>query len=119
VKYDGMTVLMAAWLRTLEDENRWLKMLLAESMLDVSALRDLLGKLTRSVERYAVVEKLMADYGSKRRACRLIGVNRSKWQYDSLCVDDDAVREPTREIANVRRRLQPIISIDRSRTVAS
>ena len=34
----------AARLRALEDENRRLKRLLAESMLDVSALKDLLGK---------------------------------------------------------------------------
>ena len=31
-------------LKALEDENRRLKKLLAESMLDVSALKDLLGK---------------------------------------------------------------------------
>jgi len=31
-------------LKTLEDENRRLKKLLAESMLDVAALKDLLGK---------------------------------------------------------------------------
>jgi putative transposase len=31
-------------LRTLEDENRRLKKLLAEAMLDVSALKGLLGK---------------------------------------------------------------------------
>ncbi len=43
-KYGGMTVSEAARLRTLEDENRRLKKLLAESMLDVSALKDLLGK---------------------------------------------------------------------------
>ena len=43
-EYGGMTVSEAARLRTLEDENRRLKKLLAESMLDVSALRDLLGK---------------------------------------------------------------------------
>ena len=35
---------MIARLRALEDENRRLKKLLAESMLDVSALKDLLGK---------------------------------------------------------------------------
>ncbi len=38
------TVSEAARLRALEDENRRLKKLLAESMLDVSALKDLLGK---------------------------------------------------------------------------
>ena len=43
-KYSGMTVSDAQKLRTLEDENRRLKKLLAESMLDVSALKDLLGK---------------------------------------------------------------------------
>ena len=39
-----MTVSEAARLRTLEHENRRLKTLLAESMLDVSALKDLRGK---------------------------------------------------------------------------
>jgi putative transposase len=43
-KYGGLTVSDAARLRALEDENRRLKKLLAESMLDVSALKDLLGK---------------------------------------------------------------------------
>ncbi len=43
-KYGGLTVSDAARLRGLEDENRRLKKLLAESMLDVSALKDLLGK---------------------------------------------------------------------------
>jgi len=57
------------------------------------------------VERYAAVEKLMADHGfSERRACRLIGVNRSAWQYEPLCGKDDAVRARMREIANERRR---------------
>ncbi|GHH16769.1 transposase [Sphingomonas glacialis] len=43
-KYGGLTVSDAARLRALEDENRRLKKLLAKSMLDVSALKDLLGK---------------------------------------------------------------------------
>lgn len=43
-KYGGMEVSDAQKLKTLEDENRRLKKLLAESMLDVSALKDLLGK---------------------------------------------------------------------------
>ncbi len=63
-KYGGMTELEPAPLRTLEDENRRLKKLLAESMLEGSALKDLLEKLTRSAERYAAVEKLMADHAS-------------------------------------------------------
>ena len=39
-----MTVSEAPRLRALEDENRRLKKLLAESMLDVSALKGLLAK---------------------------------------------------------------------------
>jgi len=39
-KYSGMSVSDAQKLKTLEDENRRLMMLLAESMLDVSALKD-------------------------------------------------------------------------------
>ena len=43
-KYSGMSVSDAQKLKTLEDESRRLKKLLAESMLDVAALKDLLGK---------------------------------------------------------------------------
>ena len=43
-KYGGMTPSDAAKLKALEDENRRLKKLLAEAMLDVAALKDVLGK---------------------------------------------------------------------------
>jgi len=43
-KYGGMEISDAQKLKTLEDESQRLKKLLAESMLDVSALKDLLGK---------------------------------------------------------------------------
>jgi putative transposase len=43
-KYGGLEVSEARRLRALEDENRRLKRLLAESMLDNAALKDLLGK---------------------------------------------------------------------------
>ncbi len=43
-KYGGMDVSDAKRLKALEDENARLKKLLAESMLDASALRDLLSK---------------------------------------------------------------------------
>jgi putative transposase len=63
-KYGRLTVFDAARLRALEDGSRRLKKLLAESILDVSALEDFLAKkLTRFAERYAAVEKLMADHG--------------------------------------------------------
>jgi putative transposase len=43
-KYGGMEVSDAKRLKALEDENAKLKKLLAESMLDVSTLREMLGK---------------------------------------------------------------------------
>jgi len=43
-KYGGMEVSDAKRLKALEDENRRLKKLLAESMLDNAALKDILGK---------------------------------------------------------------------------
>ena len=43
-KFGGMDASMMSQMKALEDENRRLKKLLAESMLDVSALKDLLGK---------------------------------------------------------------------------
>jgi putative transposase len=43
-KYGGMEVSDARRLKALEDENRRLKKLLAESMLDASTLKEMLGK---------------------------------------------------------------------------
>ena len=43
-KFGGMDVSDAKRLKALEDENAKLKKLLAETMLDVSALRELLSK---------------------------------------------------------------------------
>ena len=43
-KFGGMEVSDARKLKALEEENRKLKKLLAESMLDVSTLREMLGK---------------------------------------------------------------------------
>ena len=43
-KYGGMDVSEAKRLRALEEENRKLKKLLAESMLDQAALKELLSK---------------------------------------------------------------------------
>ena len=42
-KYSGMTVSEAKRLKALEDENAKLKRLLAEQMLDMAAMKDLLG----------------------------------------------------------------------------
>jgi len=43
-KHGGLEVSEARRLKSLEDENRWLKKLLAEAMLDNAARKDILGK---------------------------------------------------------------------------
>ena len=43
-KYSGMTVSEAKRLKALEDENAKLKRLLAEQMLDIAAMKELLSK---------------------------------------------------------------------------
>jgi putative transposase len=43
-RYGGMEVSDARQLKSLEDENRRLKKLLAESMLDAATLKEMLGK---------------------------------------------------------------------------
>src|ERR1700676_3494640 len=47
-KYGGLVGAEARRLRSLEDETRRLKKLLAESMLDNAALKDLLGKTSEA-----------------------------------------------------------------------
>jgi len=52
-----------------------------------------------------VVKQVITDHGySERRACRLIGVDRTAFQYRALRPDDTGVRERLRELANERRR---------------
>lgn len=43
-KFGGMEVSKARWLKGLEEENAKLKCLLADAMLDVSTLKEMLGK---------------------------------------------------------------------------
>jgi len=74
----GLAVSGAARLRALEAENRRLKKLLAESMLDVSALKDLLEKTHAVCGTLRCRGEADGRYSfSERRACRLVGVNRS------------------------------------------
>jgi putative transposase len=52
-----------------------------------------------------VVERVIGDHGyTERRACRLIGVDRTAFQYQPKRGTDDAVRARLHELANERRR---------------
>ena len=105
-KYGGLKVSEARRLKSLEDENRRLKKLLAEAMLDNAALKDLLGKnvLKPAAQRLAA-SRVMERHGlSQRHACRLVGIDRSTLRYQGKRPDDGALRQRLRELAAERRR---------------
>ncbi|WP_139307446.1 IS3 family transposase [Rhodovulum sp. ES.010] len=105
-KYGGMTVSEAKRLKALEDENAKLKKLLAEQMLDLAAMRELVFKkvVTPVVKREAVAH-LKARFGlSERRACQIAGADRKTIRYRSQRAPDTELRGRLRELANERRR---------------
>jgi len=81
-KYSGMSVSDAQKLEAL-DENRRLKKLLAQSMLDISALKDFLGKTDRAAARRAAVLRLVAERGRPSRSVTA-AFARSGWSRPKL-----------------------------------
>ncbi len=75
-----MEVSEARRLKALQDENAKLKRLLAESVMDVSTLKELLEKKPRDA-RFAAGSRDLGDYetgllaAAGQRACRLIGMD--------------------------------------------
>ncbi|MBU9700185.1 IS3 family transposase [Rhodobacteraceae bacterium HSP-20] len=105
-KYSGMTVSEAKRLKALEDENAKLKRLLAEQMLDMAAMKELLSKkLVTPVAKREAVAHLKAHLGlSERRACQIAGADRKMVRYQSQRAPDTALRGRLRDLANERRR---------------
>jgi putative transposase len=105
-RYGGMEVSEAKRLKQLEDENAKLKRLLAEQMMDVATLREMLGKkLLRPSSRRSAVTWAMTEKGySQRRACRLVGIDPRIHRYRSSRPDDAGLRTRLRELSGERRR---------------
>ncbi|MFP3801312.1 IS3 family transposase [Paraburkholderia sp. SIMBA_027] len=106
-KFGGMTVSDAQRLKELEQENGKLKRLLAESMLDNSALKDLLfAKIASPQAKREAVQILMTERAmGVTRACGLVGISRSLFQYASRRqVDDEALTGRMMAIAAQKRR---------------
>ncbi|WP_410052808.1 IS3 family transposase [Bradyrhizobium sp. SZCCHNPS2010] len=105
-KFGGMDVSEAKRLKALEDENAKLKKLLAEQMLDAAALRELLfKKMVGPAAKRAAAAHLQAGMGlSERRACSIVGADRSMVRYRSRRPPDTELRARLRELASERRR---------------
>lgn len=105
-KFGGMEPSEAKRLKALEDENAKLKRLLAEAMLDNTALKDLLSKkmVTPATRREAVAHLEQGYEMSERRACSLIEADRSSVRYRHRRPDDRELREVLREAAETHRR---------------
>ena len=78
-KYAGMEASDTKRLRVLEAENAKLKRIVADRMLDMSAMKDLLGKRRSSQwpgdEPWAFFVDTLCLSG--RRSCRIVGLSRS------------------------------------------
>jgi len=93
-KYGGMDVSEARCLKGLEDENAKLKRTPADAMLDNVALKDLLGKMVTPAAHREAVAYLQPTYKmSQRRACRVIGTDRTSVRYQAMRPDDGFLRE--------------------------
>ncbi|WP_090600240.1 IS3 family transposase [Pelagibacterium luteolum] len=105
-KYGGMDVSEAKRLKSLEDENAKLKKLLADAMLDNSALKDLLGKkvVAPAARRKAVAYLRETFEMSERRACTVLGCCRMTMRYQGSRTDDIDLRDRMKAIAHERRR---------------
>ncbi|MER9332372.1 IS3 family transposase [Mesorhizobium sp. M0488] len=105
-KYGGMDVSDAKRLKALEDENAKLKKLLADQMLEASALRELLfKKMVGPAAKREAVAHLQAVMGlSERRACSFVGADRKMIRYQSRRPPETELRGRLRDLANERRR---------------
>jgi putative transposase len=105
-RYGGMEVSDARRLKALDDENRKLKKLLAESMLDVATLREgARKKLLKPGSRRAFVNWAIGEKSySQRRACGLIGLDPKTYRYASRRSDEVEIRVRLKALADQRRR---------------
>ena len=105
-RYGGLEVSDARRLKALEDENAKLKKLLGRGdARQRHAEGHQFKKMVTPVARREAVAHLKVTFEvSERRACWVLGADRTSVRYRSIRPDDAAVRVRLRELAAVRRR---------------
>ncbi|WP_415656062.1 IS3 family transposase [Roseateles sp.] len=104
-KFGGMNVSDAQRLKTLEAENTKLKKLLANSMLEIDAMRGgAQGKVMAVAARREVVRQLQDKGWSERRALKLVGMSASTLRYRPRDDGNGQLRERLTELAGQHRR---------------
>ncbi|WP_460166642.1 IS3 family transposase [Thermostilla marina] len=91
-QYGGMKAEEAKRLKQLEEENRRLKLLVAEKELDIQMLKYVAGgKLVSPSRKRAAIEGLRQRFSvSERRACKTLSQPRSTQRYRAKPRDDEA-----------------------------
>lgn len=93
-KYAGLEVNEAKRLRELESENAKLKKLLADKLLEVEAMKDVLSKVVKPARKKPIVARLVEHHRlSERTACRLVGLSRTAYRYQAKPKGDQVLRE--------------------------
>ncbi|MEM9592064.1 MAG: IS3 family transposase [Pseudomonadota bacterium] len=105
-RFGGLEASDARRLKALEDENAKLKKLLAEQMLDNAMLKDVASRklVTPAAKRQAVAHLCREHEVSQRRACSVLGVDRSSVRYRSVRPDDAELRTAMKAVVAERRR---------------
>ncbi|KAA5546359.1 IS3 family transposase [Roseiconus nitratireducens] len=105
-KFEGRGVEELRRLKSLEEENKRLKALVADLSLDKQILQDVLfKKALRPARLRAAVEGTRQAYKiSERRACKILGLARSTCRYQSTKDEQAALRMRLKDLAAVRVR---------------
>ena len=105
-KYGGLEISEARRLKELERKNRRLKNAVADLTLDNQALKEnCLAKMVTPAMRRRAAQRLQQRLGlSERRACRVVGVNRSTCRYRARRQQAGPLLERMRELAAERPR---------------
>ncbi|MBO2692926.1 IS3 family transposase [Shewanella algae] len=100
-KYAGLEVNEAKRLRELEAENNKLKKMLADKMLEVEAMKDVLfKKVVTPAAKKPVAQHLIEGFSlSERVACKLAGLSRTAFRYQPRKKPDNGLRQRLKALA--------------------